>query len=95
VRRAFLLIANEASGNSITRFGQGSGRFEPGGAVGSGIATLAQAKVGRVWFADDGAGEVRPVPLDGHNSDAELPAIVGNDLRELLFDRDGALPRIF
>jgi signal transduction histidine kinase/ligand-binding sensor domain-containing protein len=70
---------------------KGSRRFELGGVVGSGITTLAQARDGRVWFADDGTGEVRPVPLDGHNSDAELPAIVGNGLRELLFDRDGAL----
>jgi signal transduction histidine kinase/ligand-binding sensor domain-containing protein len=70
---------------------QGSRRFELGGAVGTGVTTLAQAKDGRVWFADDGRGEVRPVPLDGHNSDAELPAIVGNGLHELLFDRDGAL----
>lgn len=70
---------------------QGSKSFELGGIVGTGVTTLAQAKDGRVWFADDGRGEVRPVPLAGHNSESELPAIVGNGLRELLFDRDGAL----
>lgn len=69
----------------------GSKRFELGGSVGSGITTLAQAPDGRVWFADDGKGEVRPVPLDGRSSDTEFPAIVGNDICELLFDRDGSL----
>jgi signal transduction histidine kinase/ligand-binding sensor domain-containing protein len=69
----------------------GSKNFELGGMVGTGVTTLAQAKDGRVWFADDGTGEVRPVPLAGHNSDSEFPAVAGNGLRELLFDRDGAL----
>jgi signal transduction histidine kinase/ligand-binding sensor domain-containing protein len=70
---------------------RGAKAFELAGAVGRGITTLAQAKDGRVWFADDGTGEVRPVPIAGHNSSAEDPAAVGVDLHELLIDRDGAL----
>jgi signal transduction histidine kinase/ligand-binding sensor domain-containing protein len=92
----YLLVDREgtlwvATTKRIAFLRQGSKRFDLGGSVGSGITTLAQAKDGRVWFADDGRGAVRPVPLDGHNSDAEFPSIVGNGLRELLFDRDGAL----
>jgi signal transduction histidine kinase/ligand-binding sensor domain-containing protein len=92
----YLLVDREgtlwvATIKRIAFLSQGSRRFKLGGAVGTGVTTLAQAKDGRVWFADDGSGEVRPVPLDGHSSDTELPAVVGNGLRELLFDRDGAL----
>ena len=65
---------------------RGSKAFELAGAVGRGITTLAQAKDGRVWFADDSrGGEVRPVPIAGHNSDAEDPAVVEDGLHELLF----------
>src|SRR5439155_25094214 len=70
---------------------RGSKAFELAGAVGRGITTLAQAKDGRVWFADDSRGEVRPVPIAGHNSYAEDPAVVADGLHELLIDRDGAL----
>jgi signal transduction histidine kinase/streptogramin lyase len=52
---------------------------------------LAQAKDGRVWFADDSKGEVRPVPIAGHNSHAEDPAVVEDGLHEILIDREGAL----
>ena len=70
---------------------RGSKTFELAGPVGRGVTTLAQAKDGRVWFADDGAGEVRPVPIAGRNPDTEDPAVVEDGLRELLFDREGAL----
>ena len=70
---------------------QGSKRFELGGAVGTGVTTLAEAKDGRVWFAEDNKGEVRPVPLGGHNEDSEFPAIVRKGFSKLLYDRDGAL----
>src|SRR5215813_4450267 len=70
---------------------QGSKRFELGGAVETGVTTLAQAQDGRVWFAEDGRGEVRPVPLGGHNADSEFPVIARKGLSKLLFDRDGAL----
>jgi signal transduction histidine kinase/ligand-binding sensor domain-containing protein len=66
---------------------QGSKAFELGGPVGTGVTTLAQSKDGRVWFADNGSGEVST--LGGHN--AEGPAVVEDGLQELLFDRDGAL----
>src|SRR6516165_10809036 len=59
---------------------QGSKKFELGGAVGTGVTTLAEAKDGRVWFAEDNKGEVRPVPLGGHNEDSEFPAIVRKGL---------------
>jgi len=76
----------------ITFLRRGSKAFEPAGPVGRGVTTLAQAKDGRVWFADDSKrGEVRPVPTAGHNSYAEDPAIVEDGLFELLIDRDGAL----
>lgn len=92
----YLLVDREgalwvATVERISFLRQGSKRFELGGAVGTGITTLAQAEDGRVWFADDGRGEVRPVPLGGRSSESEYPAIVGKDLCELLFDRDGAL----
>ena len=70
---------------------RGSKAFEIGGPVGTGVTTLGQAKDGRVWLADDGSFEVRPVPMAGHNSKTEGPAVVADGLRELLFDRDGAL----
>ena len=75
----------------ITFLRQGSKAFELAGAVGPSITTLAQARDGRMWFADDSRGEVRPVPIAGHNSDAEDPAVLEDGLRELLFDREGAL----
>ncbi len=68
---------------------RGSKAFELGGPVSTGITTLAQAKDRRVWFADNGIGEVSPVPLGGHN--AKGPAVLEGGLQELLFDRDGAL----
>jgi signal transduction histidine kinase/ligand-binding sensor domain-containing protein len=70
---------------------RGSKAFELAGAVGRGVTTLAQAKDGRVWLADDAWGEVRPVPIGGHSSEAEYPAVVEDGLHELLFDREGAL----
>src|SRR6266404_6728974 len=70
---------------------RGSKAFELAGAVGPSITTLAQAKDGRVWFADDSKGEVRPVPVAGHNSNAEDPAVVEDGLHEMLIDREGAL----
>ncbi len=70
---------------------QGSKRFELGGSVGTGVTTLAQAKDGRVWLAEDNRGEVRPVPLGEHSANSEFPAVGGKGLSELLFDRDGAL----
>src|SRR5260370_285302 len=75
----------------ITFLRRGSKAFELAGSVGRGITTLAQAKDGRVWFADvSRGGEVRPVPIAGHNSDAEDPAVVEDGLHELHVDRDGA-----
>jgi ligand-binding sensor domain-containing protein len=70
---------------------RGAKRFELGGPVGTGVTTLAQAPNARVWLADDGTNEVRPVPAEGHNSTAPGPSIAANGVRELLFDRDGAL----
>jgi ligand-binding sensor domain-containing protein len=75
----------------ITFLRRGSKAFEFAGPVGRGITTLAQAKDGRVWFADDGRGEVRPVPIAGYNSNVEDPAVVDDSLHELLIDREGAL----
>ncbi len=76
----------------ITFLRRGSKAFALAGPVGRGVTTLAQAKDGRVWFADDSrGGEVRPVPIAGHNSYAEDPAVLENGLRELLIDREGAL----
>ena len=92
----YLLVDREgtlwvATVKVVTSLKQGSKTFELGGPVGTGVTTLAQAKDGRVWFADDGSFEVRPVPTGGHNSNAEGPAVVGNGLHDLLFDREGAL----
>jgi signal transduction histidine kinase/ligand-binding sensor domain-containing protein len=70
---------------------RGSKKFELGGPVGTGITSLAEGKDGRVWFADDGSFEAGPVPTGGHKSNADGPAVVENGLREVLFDRDGAL----
>jgi signal transduction histidine kinase/ligand-binding sensor domain-containing protein len=75
----------------VTYLRRGAAKFEPGGPVGTGITTLAQAKDGRVWFADDGSFEVRPVPIGGKNSNTQGPSVVADDLQELLVDRDGAL----
>src|SRR6266853_1160072 len=75
----------------ITFLRRGSIAFQLAGAVGPSITTLAQAKDGRVWFANNGRGEVRPVPIEGHNSYATNPAVVEDSLHELLIDRDGAL----
>ncbi len=69
---------------------RGSKAFELAGPVWRGVTSLAQAKDGRMWFADDNKWEVRPVPIAGHNSDAD-PAVVENGLHDLLVDRDGAL----
>jgi signal transduction histidine kinase/ligand-binding sensor domain-containing protein len=70
---------------------RGSKTFELGGPVGTGVTTLAQAKDGRVWFADDGSFEVRPVPMGGRSSNAEGPTVAERGLHDLLFDREGAL----
>src|SRR5262249_21628609 len=70
---------------------QGSKRSDLGGAGGRGGHGLAQAEDGGGWFAEDGRGEVRPVPLGGHNADSEFPVIARKGLSKLLFDRDGAL----
>src|SRR5260370_14661950 len=70
---------------------RGSKAFELAGAIGPSVTTLAEAKDGRVWFADDSKGEVRPVPIAGHNSYAEDPAVIEDGLHELLIDREGAL----
>jgi signal transduction histidine kinase/ligand-binding sensor domain-containing protein len=75
----------------ITFLRRGSKAFELAGAVGRGVTTLAQAKDARVWFADDGRWEVRPVPIAGHDSEAEDPTVVEDGLHDLLFDREGAL----
>jgi ligand-binding sensor domain-containing protein len=70
---------------------RGSKAFELAGAVGPSITTLAQAKDGRVWFADDSKGEVRPVPIAGQNSNTKGPAVVEDGLHEMLIDREGSL----
>ena len=70
---------------------RGSKAFEYAGAVGPSITTLAEGKDGRVWYADDSRGEVRPVPIAGHNSHVDDPAVVEDGLHELLIDREGAL----
>jgi signal transduction histidine kinase/ligand-binding sensor domain-containing protein len=70
---------------------KGSKRFEVGGPVGDAVTTLAQAPDGRVWLADDGVDVARPVPTEGRDSMASGPSVAAQGLRELLFDRDGAL----
>jgi len=74
----------------VTYLRRGAAKFEPGGPVDTGVTTLAQAKDGRVWFADDGSFEAKPVPMGG-NSTTEGPSVVADGLRELLVDRDGGL----
>jgi signal transduction histidine kinase/ligand-binding sensor domain-containing protein len=75
----------------ITFLRRGSKAFEHAGAVGPSITTLAEAKDGRVWFADDSRGGVRPVPIAGHNPDEQYPAVIEEGLHDLLIDREGAL----
>jgi len=92
----YLLVDREgslwtATVKRVTYLRRGATRFEPGGPVGTGVTTLAQVKDGRVWFADDGSSEARPVPIKGNNSNAEGPSVLADGLRELLVDRDGAL----
>lgn len=70
---------------------RGSRSFEFGGSVGTGVTTLSQAKDGRVWFADDARSEVSTVQITGGKIHQERPTVVGDGLREVLFDRDGAL----
>jgi signal transduction histidine kinase/ligand-binding sensor domain-containing protein len=80
--------------NSIALLRRGSKAFELAGAVGTGVTSLAEAKDGRVWFADNGgisAQLVRPVPVAGRNPDSEGPKVVADGLHELLFDREGDL----
>jgi PAS domain S-box-containing protein len=92
----YLLVDHEgtlwvASVKTIAFLKPGSKTFQLGGPIGSGVTTLAQAKDGRVWLADDGSWQVRPVPTAGHDSYAEGPSVAEEGLRDLLFDRDGAL----
>ena len=70
---------------------RGAKKFEFGGPVGGAVTTLAQAPNGRVWLADNGINVARPVPTEGRVSMAGGPSIAAEGLRELLFDRDGAL----
>jgi signal transduction histidine kinase/ligand-binding sensor domain-containing protein len=70
---------------------RGSRSFEFGGSVGTGVTTLAQAKNGTVWFADDARSEVSTIQITEGKIRHERPAVVGDGLRELLLDRDGAL----
>jgi signal transduction histidine kinase/ligand-binding sensor domain-containing protein len=70
---------------------RGSKRFEFGGPVSGAVTTLAQAPNGRVWLADDGINVARPVPTEERDSMVTGPSIAADGLRELLFDRDGAL----
>jgi signal transduction histidine kinase/ligand-binding sensor domain-containing protein len=92
----YLLVDREgtlwvATIKTISFLKRGSKTFQLGGPIGSGVTTLAEAKDGRVWLADDGSLQVRPVPTAGHDSYAEGPAVVEDGLRQLLVDRDGAL----
>ncbi len=79
-----------ATMKTIAFLKQGSKAFVSTGAVGKDVTTFAQAKDGRVWIAEDNR-VVQPVPIPGRNLEAEDPAVVLNNLHELLFDRDGAL----
>ena len=92
----YLLVDREgtlwvATIKTIAFLKRGSKTFQIGGPIGSGVTTLAQAKDGRVWLTDDGTWQVRPVPTAGHDSYAEGPAVVEEGVRQLLFDRDGAM----
>lgn len=77
--------------NRVAFLRRGSKRFEPGGSLGNGVTTLSEAPNGKIWFADDGSGTVGPLPRFGHDAGSVRPSIVADGLRELLFDRDGAL----
>jgi PAS domain S-box-containing protein len=77
--------------NRIAFLRRGSKKFEPGGTLGTGVTTLSEAPGGRIWFADDGSGTVAPVPLPEQDARSVRPSIADQGLRELLFDRDGAL----
>ena len=80
-----------ATTKMIAYLKRGSRSFDFGGSVGTGVTRLDQAKDGRVWFADDGRSEVSTVQIMGGKILHERPAVVGDGLRELYFDRDGAL----
>jgi signal transduction histidine kinase/ligand-binding sensor domain-containing protein len=80
-----------ATTKMIAYLKRGSRSFKFGGSVGSGVTRLDQAKDGRVWFADDGRSEVSTVQIMGEKIPHERPVVVGDGLRELFFDRDGAL----
>jgi len=75
----------------VTFLRRGSKAFELAGPAGPSTTTLAQANDGRVWLVDNSRGEVRPVPIAGHNSHAKDPAVVADGLHEMLIDREGAL----
>jgi PAS domain S-box-containing protein len=77
--------------NRVAFLKRGSKRFEPGGLLGTGVTTLSEAPDGKVWFADDGSGTVAPLPKFGQDARSVRPSIAADGLRELLFDRDGAL----
>jgi len=92
----YLLVDREgtlwvATVKRVVSLKRGAKRFEIGGPVGVAVTTLAQAPDGRVWLADDGSFQVRPVPTGGHNSAPPGPSIAANGLCQLLFDKDGAL----
>lgn len=92
----YLLVDREgtlwvATIKRIVYLKRGSNKFELGGPVGAGVTTLAEAPDRRVWLADDGSFEVRPVPMEGYGSVAPGPSIVAGGLCQLLFDKDGAL----
>ena len=80
-----------ATDKRIVYLKRGAKRFELGGPVGDAVSTLAQAPNGQVWLADDGLHEARPVPADARDSTASGPSIAEPGIRELLFDKDGAL----
>ena len=80
-----------ATVNRVVYLKRGSKRFELGGAIGGAVTSLSQAPNGRVWLADDGNFQVRPVPAEGRDSIFGGPFIAADGLRELLFDKDGAL----
>jgi signal transduction histidine kinase/ligand-binding sensor domain-containing protein len=70
---------------------RGSKQFENGGAVGTGVTTLSEAPNGKVWLADNGSNEVRPVPMEGGKAAPRGPTIALEGVGDLLFDKDGAL----
>lgn len=87
-RRGTLWVATV---NSISCLPKGSRTFQSSTAVGRDVTTFAEAKDGRIWYAQDQLGVARPVPLKSDGQDAVGPAIVRATLNQLLFDRDGAL----